>query len=88
MHCKFCTLLVLFYFVNTLCNSLLPVIFQQTIFQIIDFFANIISIFNYIRKEVVHMKVTISLALTFAAISAGRIVVLTKKEFQDKVVEC
>lgn len=34
------------------------------------------------------MKVTISLALTFAAISAGRIVVLTKKEFQDKVVEC
>ena len=66
-----CTLLVLCFLVNTLCRSLLPVEFQLDVFQVIGFTADVISIVNYLRKEDLHMKNTISVTLTFAAIPNG-----------------
>lgn len=67
----FCTLLVLYLSVNAVCKSLLPVVLQLDVFQVIGFTADVISLINYLRKEDLHMKNTISATLTFAAIPNG-----------------
>ena len=68
LHQLFSTLLVLCLFVNALCVSLLPVDLPLDVFQVIGFTADVISLKNYLRKEDLHMKNTISSTLTFAAI--------------------
>ena len=63
----FCTLLVLCLFVNAICKSFLPVEFQQVIFQVVGFTADVISFICYLRKEDFNMNNTISATLTFVA---------------------
>ena len=65
---KVCTLLVLYLSVNTLCISLLPSVFQLDFLLVFGFMADVISLINFLRREDLHMKNTISATLTFAAI--------------------